>query len=693
MTAPLIASALSLLALIPSQPAQTVVYGTDAGDQPSARTVSGGSWGAAFGLSDLSGVFTGAVCRPSPIEDLLALLTTDENGRLTMHLRDDGTWGGDSTIETSVGGTGAELADAAFEQRSGRLLIAYRDGQSADVSYRVYDGTLYGAQSVDLGLPGAPVAVRLAPQPGTDRVAIVAATASSLHAAVWNGDTWDGIVTLDSAYDGGADGFDVTCETHSGVPVVCWARSTDSSLRVRRWDGETWAGETSGPSVGAPIARVVLTPDRDAEGDTILAAVASSSGDAQPLHAALWDGSAWGAIAQLSADLEGTAYPFGAAWERQGGCAVVAWADDGDTTVRARRWNGSAWGGETNAGDTQQTIGSIEVRTSDSSDARAFVVACAHEASAGNSDYFDYVAYSDGGGVDQSGVSYSGPTGQQEPGVDLPPVPDYSSGHQDLDLPSDGFGSGDSGSFDGGGHGHGHGDTWRNGSGYEDSAFVEVGYGMSGNGGSGFGGSESDTVSLDPGSYGDLTVAKDTTVRFSTGQYVFQSVDLAKEVTFECDTSSGDVIIVVEDGFDADKEFTIENSGSYAVIIHVVDGDFQADKNAEIEAAIVVHSGDIEFAKDAEITGYLLASGDIDFNGSSDVSAPAWNFSSPTYSSGGGIDRLWSVAISLGSPNSLIELTPSAGWTEPSSLPFALSESVPERTRVRVTRWREEQPE
>lgn len=638
MFAPLAIAALPLVPLVAAQPTQTVVYGADPADRPAARTVSGSSWSAAQSMSTLAGVFAGAACRPSPIDDLLALLGIDENGRLTLRLRTDGSWGSDTTIEPSIGSPDAELADAAFEQRSGELLIVYRDGVGTSISYRVYDGTLYGAQSLDLGLPGAPVAVRLTPVPGADRVALVAASMSSLHAAVWDGSAWGDTVTLDSAYDGGAEGFDVTCETDTGDPIVCWARSTDTTLRVRRWDGEAWTSESSSPSVGAPVVRVALTPDRDAGSDTVLAAIASDSGGAEPLHAALWDGSAWSATTQLTADLEGTTCPFDAAWERQGGTAVVGWAEEGDTTVHARRWSGSGWGTELNAGDAEQPIDAITVANSDGSDARALVLARAREP--GTATYFDYLAYSEGGSVGTTGVTYNGPTGENEPGIDPPPAPAYTPGGPDLNY------------------------------------------------------AQNDTATLASGSYGTLTADKIVTVNLSTGQYVFDSISTDMNFNLDCDTSGGDVLVVIENGVSGGKNFRINRTGSYAVIVHLISGDLAAGQGAVIDAAVTLHDGSFSFERNATITGYLIASGNITFTSNSTVTPPTWRLSTPAYGSGtSATDRLWSVAISLGSPGTIAELTPTAGWSESSSLPFAVSEKVPERVRVRVARWREVQPD
>lgn len=121
----------------------------------------------------------------------------------------------------------------------------------------------------------------------------------------------------------------------------------------------------------------------------------------------------------------------------------------------------------------------------------------------------------------------------------------------------------------------------------------------------GVGGSETiqagSTVSLSPGSYGSLTVGKESTIHLVAGHYVFDSVWLDKESSLLADTATGAVTIEVVGKVSTGKEVSIGSQGAHRIQI-ISGGNQFYNKENEITADLISF-GKLDLASESILQG------------------------------------------------------------------------------------------
>ena len=237
--------------------------------------------------------------------------------------------------------------DVAYEQQSGRAMLVWDNGTTgtASISYRIWDGAAWSnAQTITTPLSGEARQLRLAADPGSNELVLVASNASSQdYALVWNGSSWGNSVTLESTTTAeNLTDVSVAYESHSGDAMVVYGNST-SSVYYRVWDGSTWSSESSLAQTGITGNVKWTTLASDPTSDRIALGVLTSSNE---VWFSVWDGSAWGS--KTTATTSAPATPrrqMAVAFERSTSQLLAAWGISGNNAVQYNTWSvGGGWG-------------------------------------------------------------------------------------------------------------------------------------------------------------------------------------------------------------------------------------------------------------------------------------------------------------------------------------------------------------
>ncbi|HRY29684.1 MAG TPA: lamin tail domain-containing protein, partial [Elusimicrobiota bacterium] len=268
------------------------------------------------------------------------------------------TWNGDTDTWTSLFNTsnasmssGYKGYDIAFEQNSGRALIAYYNGTPGRVAYRVWSSTadalVDGPTDFVLGTySGAVSWVRLVPRPGTNDILLVTKDVNNdVYAARWNGSSFvNGREVTTSGVSAAYPAFDGAWETQSGRALVLYGLGTNLSYDIFSTTQGAWvATGAAGPAIAAGTAvqwvRLASDPISNRIGMTCI-------DNGSDWNAGVWSGSAWGALPAEDASADSNATRItDLAWEKDTGKLVVA-AVDSATPAQAFdyiTWQNNTW--------------------------------------------------------------------------------------------------------------------------------------------------------------------------------------------------------------------------------------------------------------------------------------------------------------------------------------------------------------
>ncbi|MBN1824066.1 MAG: lamin tail domain-containing protein [Endomicrobiales bacterium] len=238
--------------------------------------------------------------------------------------------------------------DIAYEQNSGRALVAYFDGSSGYVSYRVWSSTadaFVGSGNLKLGnLTGAAYWITLKPQPGSDVIMLGVLDANSdIFAAVWNGASgWISHSTrtvTTSAAIATEECFDIAWESLSGRAMILWGNGTASPYtRYDLWSSTAaaWLSASTdpsgfaGPNIGATANWISLAADPSSNRIGL-----SSVDGSTNWNLSVWDGSAWPSGSGTTATGQNNYEPTTATETNAARCADIAWEKDSGRCVAA----------------------------------------------------------------------------------------------------------------------------------------------------------------------------------------------------------------------------------------------------------------------------------------------------------------------------------------------------------------------
>jgi hypothetical protein len=339
---------------------------------------------------------------------------------------------------------------------------------------------------------------------------------------------------------------------------------------MRRHAEGAWQPESPGPNAGADIRRVMLATD-PARGGAIVLAGLGTVGGGETFRTSSWDGDTWSATSLMTSDLAGSdTFPMAVSFEGAENGALAIWRDESDDRLRFRRLTESGWSSEYATLPVGADV--VELLAAPRMRLPGAVVIARRAGAVGSEPWRDYAIYSEAGAISvHASAEVTGKTGENVPGVALPDAPAVSAGATNL---------------------------------------------FYGN---------NDDATIAPGAYKALSVGQNCTLRFSAGEYVFTNFDSNKNGThLVFDTTGGNVEFFLTSGdFKANNALKIERLGDNDVFIHILDGDFVSKNNEIIDAVIAVHDGALEVGMSANVTGHLLASGDVHVGNSGQIVIPA----------------------------------------------------------------------
>lgn len=240
-----------------------IAYWNDSTQKLCYRTSSGSGWSPQATLTlPATSKLRYLRLHPIPSSDQIVMLCANEDKDLFA-----ATWNGSgfdsvTTIESMIQTIDEECFAMAFESTSEHGLLVYaEDGQNTP-RYRTF---ISGAWSPEASVPsvGQPQRwVRLAAEPGTDRIVLATLdNDSDLNACIWSGTAWGSVSELEThmrATDRRC--FDVAFRA-TGSALVAYVRNSQHYTRFRSLSGSTWSGHSNGPNVGDAVDVVQLTPD------------------------------------------------------------------------------------------------------------------------------------------------------------------------------------------------------------------------------------------------------------------------------------------------------------------------------------------------------------------------------------------------------------------------------------------------
>ncbi len=323
-----------------------LIYGLASDNQLRYRRWTGSAWGSALTGTDVGGGPRWIVAASSPTASEILAGVLDATEDANIQFFNGLSWSGASELTAATVQVSERAFDAAYEQVSGDVLMAYRSSGGNALRYRTRTGSgLSSESSFTLPATGGLRWIRLVPKPGSNEIVLVTLDANrDVCAAIWDGSTWTSAILLENnAKAAGDEGVAAAYESQSGEAVVLWSAEGVNAFQYRTWSGTVWSSEADGPTLGSGEPRWLrLVPDPAS--NTVLAGSLDGNRD---IYLITWNGSAW-----TSATLIETSTPdsnsreFDIAFEHGGTKAVAAWGRSGLNNFVYRTWNGSTWSAE-----------------------------------------------------------------------------------------------------------------------------------------------------------------------------------------------------------------------------------------------------------------------------------------------------------------------------------------------------------
>lgn len=349
---------------LPSEPRRALLmYAEDGVAEPAYRLWNGTLWRDSGSALSASSEAHWIVLSASPTRGgEYTAVTIASNGAARAQVFDRSTemWDDLQQLASNVGNTSYRGVAIAYESSSGDAIAVACDGD-ADPSYWVWDGSSWtGPTTIDLSSTGNCSWLRLAADPVSDEMILVAQDASlAYRAIVWNGSAWGNETSGPATAVSPHEGMAVEYEESGGQGVVTVANTTNNSFYWNSWNGSAWAGWTT-QAIGNDFHYAEL--ERDEGTDNMVLCYIDTDNDIGVLR---WDGSAWSTFLEL--DTGGNAdtnRPVDCSFETEGsrdGYIMAVYSDTAKGAFRA--WNGTTWSGELGIAGVEDSATVQTVRT------------------------------------------------------------------------------------------------------------------------------------------------------------------------------------------------------------------------------------------------------------------------------------------------------------------------------------------
>ena len=272
-----------------------IAYGEGTVTIPRYRIWDGSAWGAELDALDVGGQINWVVTKANPTRDEYILATIDTLGVAKAQIYSEGSWGNLQTLAT-VANADRRGLDIVYETNSGDAIVVVADGD-ADPTWWSWNGTSWNASgTVDLSTIGNCEWIKLASDPNSDEIILIAQDASRYYRAqVWDGSLWGnefsaGTVTSPAAGD---EAMAIEYETSGNQALIVYANGTAASFYWNSWDGAAW-GTAATVSIGDDFKRGTLKADPNS--DELILSYVDTDND---IGTVIWSGTAWGAYSEL----------------------------------------------------------------------------------------------------------------------------------------------------------------------------------------------------------------------------------------------------------------------------------------------------------------------------------------------------------------------------------------------------------
>jgi hypothetical protein len=524
---------------------------TTAGSSPQYQRYQSG-WTSKAAASGVASPCEWQVLRNCSLRNELALVTCNDHAGVELQVWNGVSWSGTSMMTNDCGTYSDRVFDAEYEQATGQLLVVYRKSASTNLYYRSFTNASPTEQTFAAALAAPPIWVKLVARPGSDEMVLLAATATNLYAAVWDGASFGNLTTLTTTLPPLTYPYDSAYLLTSRKALVVWGNSASLTPMYTTWNGTAWAPAGALPAVaGTPTMVTLAGCSKTGSNEALMACIDST----KRISACAFSGTSWGTMSTLENNAaSSTERRVDVAYERDGSRALALWHRSGQNALRYRTWSSGAWSGTQVGPDMGAESRIVRLVPGESSPDE--VVAAVQ--TRGSTSLGDYAVYSTGGVDSLGGTAVEGLVGQQVPGVALPAPPAVTPGTVDK--------------------------TYGNGT----------------------------TTTLAPGAYRDLTSGNSFNLNLSGGTYVFRNASSGNGTTFTCNTAAGDIHIIFTGTVGAWNGLSLNNTGTGQVVFELITGNFTANNNASvINASIVAYAGSISFGNNASIDGRLYAAGNI----------------------------------------------------------------------------------
>lgn len=334
-----------------------VVYGRNGSNVPRYRTWTGTAWSAAQNMPDTGGPAKWVRMKICPTRNETTFIVEDAAKRVSAAFYSNGAWGAVSLLSNDTGGTNDRPEDIAYEQLSSDALCVYWKGNSDRFGYRTYNGSTFSSEQL-LSSPFATEAdfVTLFPRPSSNDILLLTADGQdggTFKAAVWDGSAWGSWSTLVSSLEtNNQECYSAAFESQTGRGVAVYIERNQAIPRYRLLTGSSWGSQASLPTIGAVGQWIRLAADPTSN-DILMVAL----DEANDINANRWNGSAWGTNTELATSCANyDRRSFDVIYERGTGRALLVYGLSGSNVLRYRTWNGTSWTAEATGPDLGSVV-------------------------------------------------------------------------------------------------------------------------------------------------------------------------------------------------------------------------------------------------------------------------------------------------------------------------------------------------
>ncbi|MFH0971128.1 MAG: hypothetical protein V1835_01025 [Candidatus Micrarchaeota archaeon] len=227
----------------------------------------GWSGTAAASTPATAGTLRFNVLKSNPARNEKILVTLDSNSDVDAQIWNGYAWTSTTEMTASASIATKRAYDAAYEQVSGRALVAFANTTAATVTYRLWDGNSWTANGhLNIGTAGVTNRIiNLVPKPNSNEMMMLVSDGTAipkLYAIFWNGTGFNASTSLkiSDSIDGTSDEesyYGVWEEISGNFNVYYSSDAAFTNVLMATFSGGSWGSEVLGGTGGDGDLRYV----------------------------------------------------------------------------------------------------------------------------------------------------------------------------------------------------------------------------------------------------------------------------------------------------------------------------------------------------------------------------------------------------------------------------------------------------